>query len=178
MPVVESPSGSGGSSGSLRGKPPARKSLPAPPSSSQGLFCRYSQDLQNNHILPVHRAFTSTGSGKCPRCSTAIDASTRDVWVLSTPPPGSGNPRDKGRPRDYRMDARFVIKSHTADGEYACVLCDKYRNADWTCRSVEALVSHLGGKHAPEEFDLDPDFERMQRGSVTSVNGKDMVLMP
>lgn len=72
------------------------------------------------------------------------------------------------------MDARFVVKCHTADGRghFACVLCDKWRDMDCICRDVDALVKHLGTAHSMEEFGKDGDFVRMKNRDSFVVSGK------
>lgn len=74
------------------------------------------------------------------------------------------------------MDARFVAKCHASNGNFACLLCEKYRTMDCYCRSVDALVKHLGSAHTAEEFDRDGDLVRMKKGSGVNVNGREMVL--
>lgn len=73
------------------------------------------------------------------------------------------------------MDGRFVIKCHTAEGGFACVLCEKFRDMDCLCKSVEALVKHLGTAHTPDEFECDPDLVRMKEGSMVGVKSREMV---
>ncbi|GIZ41670.1 hypothetical protein CKM354_000496900 [Cercospora kikuchii] len=76
------------------------------------------------------------------------------------------------------MDARFVAKCHTEDGKFACVLCDRYRERDCICKSVDALVKHLGTEHTPEEFEGDADLVRMEEGRrvVRGRRGGEMAL--
>lgn len=75
------------------------------------------------------------------------------------------------------MDARFVAKCHTSHGEFACVLCDKFRDKDCICRSVESLVTHLGKEHGSEEFERDGDLVSMDRkGVVRGKGGREMAL--
>ncbi|KXS93525.1 hypothetical protein AC578_4244 [Pseudocercospora eumusae] len=166
---------------SARGSPPPGpktiKSLPAPP---PALFCRYAKDLQKDPWRPLDKAFSRSGTHACPACHIPIPVDTRDVWVLSTHfPKSSSNSLEKVKNRDYRMDARFVIKCHTADGRghFACVLCDKWRDIDCICRDVDALVKHLGTAHTPDEFEKDGDLVRMKDGStVKSSTGREMAL--
>ncbi|EME81497.1 uncharacterized protein MYCFIDRAFT_155659 [Pseudocercospora fijiensis CIRAD86] len=166
---------------SARGSPPPGpetiKSLPAPP---PALFCRYAKDLQKNPWRPLGKAFSRSGTHSCPDCHIPIPVDTRDVWVLSTHfPNSSSNSLEKIKNRDYRMDARFVVKCHTADGRgyFACVLCDKWRDIDCICRDVDALVKHLGTAHTPDEFEKDSDLVRMKDGSIVkSSTGREMAL--
>ena len=75
------------------------------------------------------------------------------------------------------MDARFVAKCHTSNGEFACVLCDKFRERDCICRSVESLVTHLGKEHTAEEFETDGDLVRMdEKMVVRGKGGREMAL--
>lgn len=141
-----------------------------PPLGNHGAFCRYALDLQTNP-LPLHHNFRSSGSQRCPACDIVIPVNNRDVWVFSMDNPTPGKP-----PRDYRMDARFVAKCHASNGNFACLLCEKYRTMDCHCRSLDALVKHLGSAHTAEEFERDGDLTRMKKGSSVNVNGREMVL--
>lgn len=155
-----------------RSAQPARapmKALPAPVT-THSPFCRYALDLQTNP-LPLHHNFRSSGSQRCPACGITIPVNSRDVWVFSLASPNPSKP-----PRDYRMDARFVAKCHASGGGFACLLCERHRDLDCFCRSVDALVKHLGSAHSAEEFEGDGDLVRMKKGSGVNVGGREMVL--
>jgi hypothetical protein len=84
-----------------------------------------------------------------------------DFWSIGKRTPvtifENGYERDIMETREFHLDQRFVIKCHTADGEYACVLCNKHRDADALCRTVESLVNHVGKFHTLEELERDVD---------------------
>jgi hypothetical protein len=63
--------------------------------------------------------------------------------------------------REFRLGLRFVVKCHTEEGEYACVLCSKFRDRDAICRTVESLVSHVGNFHEVGELERDADLREM-----------------
>jgi hypothetical protein len=158
----------------IRPAPPAsrksvQKLLPAPDSD---LFCPYSHDLQRNSI-PLHSNFRSKNNHRCPSCLVKIPVDTRDVWVLSTYFPGKEN---RHKVREYRMDARFVVKCHAPDGQFACVLCDRHRDMDCICRTVDALVKHLGTAHSPDEFEDDPDMVRMGKSTILNPKAREREL--
>jgi hypothetical protein len=129
------------------------KSLPAPP---PRLFCRYAETLQSRPGA-LSTAFSPSGDGHCPTCGVLLSVDTRDVWVFSTQ--GGGQTI-----REYQMDARFVVKCHTCDGRFACVLCNRFRDVDCVCRDVEALVKHLATQHTPDEFERDADLVKIKGG--------------
>ncbi|KAK4496949.1 hypothetical protein PRZ48_011398 [Zasmidium cellare] len=164
--ISSPPSGSRASQTKEKG--PLIKALP--PAGNHTPFCRYALDLQTTP-LPLHHNFRSSGSQRCPACGITIPVNNRDVWVFSLQSPTPGKP-----PRDYRMDARFVAKCHASDGSFACLLCERYRTMDCFCKSVDALVKHLGSAHTAEEFERDGDLVRMRRGSGVNVGGREMVL--
>lgn len=132
--------------------PPARRSrtLPANADSAsppQGLYCRYAYDLQNNYRKGVSSAFAPSGSQRCPACDLRLPVTGDKVWVVES---GEGS---------WTIDPRLVLKSHTAQGDYVCVLCynDRGRDADCFCSSVDALIKHTGRMHTREEFDREID---------------------
>jgi hypothetical protein len=59
--------------------------------------------------------------------------------------------------REFRLAQRFVIKCHTPDGEYACTICNKGRDVDAICRTVESLVKHVGTYHDVGELEREVD---------------------
>lgn len=171
-------------SASPKRQKPVPKALPEAPDGD--LFCRYSLDLQDSK-LPLHSSFSGSGNHRCPACKVLVPVDVRDVWVISTDSSSpyhksSSHHNHKSKPQpaeDYRMDARFVVKCHTAagqDGGFACVLCDRYRDLDCLCKSVDALVKHVGSAHGPEEYERDKDLHRMKRGANVQVNGREFVL--
>ncbi|KAK4542098.1 hypothetical protein LTR36_007129 [Oleoguttula mirabilis] len=150
--------------------PPPRRaeSLPAPHS---GIFCRYSEALQHSS-RQLSPAFDPSADSRCSSCGQTLPLDSRDVWVFSTEVPTDAGGRQKVR--ECRMPARFVIKSHTPDARFACVLCNEHRDVDCICRSVEALVKHLAAEHTPEELEWDADLVSLR--SNTSAVGRELVL--
>lgn len=151
---------------SARSLPPPRRadSVPAPPAQ---IFCRYSETLQDTS-RPLHSAFDpspSSSDSRCPTCDSTLPVDSRDVWVFSTDPTSN-------RTIEYRMSARFVVKCHTPDGRFGCVLCARQRDrdADVICRTVDGLIQHMATKHGPDEFDGDVDLKseevRVERKTI------------
>lgn len=134
--------------------PPRRvRTLPANTGATQfpqGLYCRYAYDLQNDFQLGVSRAFSPSGSQRCPACDIKVPVTADKVWVVES---NSGS---------FTVDSRLVIKSHTLQGDFACVLCynDRERDADCICSTVDALVGHVGRMHTREEFEREVDIYR------------------
>ncbi|KAH9845759.1 hypothetical protein Tdes44962_MAKER01190 [Teratosphaeria destructans] len=146
------------------------KTLPvAPP---PRLFCRYSETIQTTKQF-LSRAFTPSGDGRCPGCRVSLPVDTRDVWVFSTQIPSS-TPGGPVKKKEFQMDARFVVKCHTEDGRFACVVCHRLRDKDCICRDVDALIKHLATFHTPGEFEKDDDLISMKSGS--QVSGRALVL--
>ncbi|KAK3714714.1 hypothetical protein LTR37_007694 [Vermiconidia calcicola] len=136
--------------------PPRRvQSIAVPPSAEQ-LFCRYSIDLQStlNGLSPN---FSPTGTHRCPVCDVRIPVSTQDVWAFEVRTPL----RDAVELREYEMDARLVVKSHTPYGDFACILCAYERDTDCILRSTDGLIEHLGRVHTSEEFERERDMHRI-----------------
>jgi len=63
--------------------------------------------------------------------------------------------------REFRLGQRFIIKCHTEDGEFACILCSRHRDVDVVCGSVETLVNHVGRSHDVEEFEKEVDLREL-----------------
>lgn len=131
-------------------------------------YCRYAIDLQSDPRRPLHSAFSTSGSQRCPACAVTIPVSTQDTWVFETrvPIPGSHSEEDNSQLvelRTYRTDARLIVKSHNADGELACMLCYRERDLDCICKSVDALIRHIGKVHTRSEFEREIDIYEERR---------------
>ena len=63
--------------------------------------------------------------------------------------------------REFHLGQRFVVKCHTTDGDYACVLCSKHRDRDAICRTVESLINHVGKFHEVSELERDTDLKEL-----------------
>lgn len=155
-------------SSTLSVRPPRRaESLPTSPS---GLFCRYSEDLQHSS-RSLGPEFDPSAGSRCRTCGHTLPLDSRDVWVFGTEVPTNTGGRQKVR--ETRMSARFVVKCHTPDARYACMLCTQHRDVDCVCRSIEALIKHLAAEHTPEELERDADLVSSRSGSGV---GKELVL--
>ncbi|RMY67645.1 hypothetical protein D0862_15063 [Hortaea werneckii] len=51
--------------------------------------------------------------------------------------------------REWKLTARFLVKCHTPEGEFACLFCEREGAGRYVCvaRSVEGFVRHLGRWH-------------------------------
>ncbi|RYP64838.1 hypothetical protein DL769_006513 [Monosporascus sp. CRB-8-3] len=172
--------------------PPSRRSFSVPangrpvaalPAPGDELFCRYSLDLQYARNQPLASSFAPGGDCRCPACGMRLAAARPDdFWAITkrviAKPHDDGASRsddsyDRYRQRrqelveeerEFHLGQRFVVKCHTPDGEFACVLCNRYRDADALCRSVEALVNHVGRRHDVAELEQEVDLlERPHR---------------
>lgn len=130
------------------------------------LFCRYSLDLQYVQNKPLAATFAPGGPCQCPACGLRLDVTADDFWKI-----GKRTPRtifEKGyeteimETREFRLGQRFVLKCHTPDGEYACTICNKNRDVDAICRTVDSLVKHVGTYHDVEELDREVDLREVK----------------
>lgn len=146
---------------------PSRRADSLPPPDLD-LYCRYSADLQTISWA-LSSSFAPSSSHDCPACGFHVPVDTRDYWIFSTTTPA-------GRTREFRVDARFIVKCHTPEGNYACVLCEQEQRTHLCiARTVEALVKHLGSSHSVEEWAEDPDVESV-RGEGVTLDGRELVL--
>ncbi|KAJ1338743.1 zinc finger protein DZIP1 [Microdochium nivale] len=161
---------------------PPRKALPAPRASSLAssdrshvapkrastiaetlpLFCRYSLDIQYIKKKPLAASFAPGGECRCPDCGLRLDVESDDFWEINKRVPtivqdGRGYEKEVIEERSFHLGQRFVVKCHTADGEYACVLCSKHRDADAVCPTIETLVNHVAKFHTMDELENEPD---------------------
>ncbi|RYP04491.1 hypothetical protein DL764_004430 [Monosporascus ibericus] len=157
--------------------PPANRrpvaTLPAP---DDELFCRYSLDLQYARNKPLASSFAPGGDCRCPACGVRLaEARPDDFWAITKrvvvkshddgTSSGGGSYDKHGQrrqevieeEREFHLGQRFVVKCHTPDGEFACVLCNRHRGADALCRSVETLVNHVGRRHDVAELEREVD---------------------
>ncbi|PVI01747.1 hypothetical protein DM02DRAFT_590687 [Periconia macrospinosa] len=160
---------------------------------TNGLFCPYSTHLQTHPQTPLPSSFTSTSSPPpssltCPTCTTLLPISADDIWTIgkkaalaSSTSPSSSSSEKIVETRAFRLGPRFVVKCHTRQGEFACALCARFRERDVVCRTVDALVNHVGRFHRVWELEQDVDLREgvvvvgardardARRGSVVSV---------
>ena len=138
-----------------RSPSPLRRAQTAP-APSPHLFCRYSEELQFSR-KPLTPSFDPGSSHRCPACSLHIRVSASDAWILEMRKPvlvndGYGGEQQAISTRTYEVGGRFVVKCHTEEGEFACVLCQQHRDVDTMCGNVESLVQHLGQSHNSDQF--------------------------
>lgn len=61
----------------------------------------------------------------------------------------------------FRVPAKFVVKCHTPEGDYACVLCcgprGDYSGVVVLCDDPEALVDHVAKDHDASEIEKEID---------------------
>ncbi|KAI1345345.1 hypothetical protein F5Y01DRAFT_300791 [Xylaria sp. FL0043] len=127
------------------------------------LFCKYSLTLQNIPGMPLSASFAPGGDGHCPSCRVQLDPEASDTyWHIEKRAPSSTKSENGDTTKEYHFDLgqRFIVKSHTERGEYACVLCRKYGQVDVVCRSVPTLVNHVSKEHTVRELDAELDLKR------------------
>ncbi|ORY10207.1 hypothetical protein BCR34DRAFT_355579 [Clohesyomyces aquaticus] len=148
----------------LNADAPPQRALPAPKRAStvveaDPLFCRYSLDLQYIPNKPMAASFAPGGDCRCPACGVRLGVDSDDFWQIGKRTPiiisERGYEKEVMETREFHLGQRFVIKCHTVDGEYACVLCSKHRDVDAICRTPEALVNHVGRFHDITELEQD-----------------------
>ncbi|KAF1979497.1 hypothetical protein BU23DRAFT_548727 [Bimuria novae-zelandiae CBS 107.79] len=140
------------------------RALPAPKRAStvvddEPLFCRYALGLQFRPSKPLAGDFAPGGDCRCPDCDRRIDATADDFWQIGKRTPIVYGGQEVTEAREFHLGQRFVIKCHTPDGTYACVLCSRHRDKDAVCRTVEALVKHVGRFHDVEELESEVDLK-------------------
>ncbi|KAF2001342.1 hypothetical protein P154DRAFT_553651 [Amniculicola lignicola CBS 123094] len=160
------------SGGSQIGSPPLR-ALTAPSSrsssviSSAPLFCRYALELQFIPNKPLAASFAPGGDCRCPCCNTRIAATSDDFWSIGkrTPLLIADGPYEKHilETREFTLGQRFVLKCHTSSGEYACIICNRHREVDAICRTVEGLVNHVGRFHEVAELEKEEGLRESKR---------------
>ncbi|KAF7552212.1 hypothetical protein G7Z17_g4469 [Cylindrodendrum hubeiense] len=127
------------------------------------LFCRYSLELQYVQNRPLAASFAPGGDCQCPACGVQLAVELDDCWSVikrgSRWVSVDGYKRQIDEDVEIVVDPRFVVKCHTPDGEYACVLCSRYRDGDIICATADALVDHVGRAHNLAELEREPDFQ-------------------
>ena len=158
--------------GSIRSPSPQRSTAPskrettAMMNQSDQLFCRYSLDLQYVPNKPLASTFAPGGACQCPACGAYLDVTAEDFWMIGKRTPitiiDKGFETDIMETREFRLGQRFVLKCHTSDGAYACVICSKGHDVDALCRTVESLVKHVGTYHNAEELEREIDLKEVK----------------
>jgi hypothetical protein len=166
----------------IEGPAPLPQALPQPPPKrysqvldAEPLYCRYALDLQYVRNKPLAVSFAPGGNCRCPECGIRLDAAADDVWEIDKRTPArrvvAGNHDERGtttvlEAREFRLGQRFVVKCHTPDGEFACVLCSRHRDRDAICPSVRALVNHVGRFHDVRELEREVDLDATRGRTV------------
>ncbi|KAF4468405.1 hypothetical protein FALBO_4710 [Fusarium albosuccineum] len=126
------------------------------------LYCRYSFDLQYVQNRPLFASFAPGGDCQCPACGVRLDVEADDCWAIGKRVarfiPVDGYEREIEEEVEYIVTPRFVVKCHTPEGDYACLLCSRYRDGDVICETPDVLVGHIGRAHDVSELDREPDF--------------------
>ncbi|KAI1856566.1 hypothetical protein JX265_011525 [Neoarthrinium moseri] len=157
----------------LEAPPPPQALLPPKRSSTvletEPLYCRYALDLQYIRNKPLAANFAPGGSCRCPDCGVRLDVESDDFWVIDKRAPrliADGRyEREVIEEREFHLGQRFVVKCHTPDGEYACVICSRHRERDAICPSVSSLINHVGRFHDMKELESEVDIEPRSKAS-------------
>ncbi|KAI4596853.1 hypothetical protein KJ359_005198 [Pestalotiopsis sp. 9143b] len=155
---------------------PAQPQLYAPPKrastimEADPLYCRYALDLQYMRNKPLAATFAPGGSCRCPECGVRLDVESDDFWEIDKRNVVTTDGGDRYRERrevieerEFHLGQRFIVKCHTPDGEFACVLCSRHRERDAICPSVKSLVNHVGRFHDISELEREVDFAQQSR---------------
>jgi hypothetical protein len=120
-------------------------------SASDDLYCSYAVDLQRDGTKSLSACITSNPSPYCPHCKGDLHMSPGKAWEISK--------WDNDCERTFQVQNRFVVKCHRdgPDGQYCCVICTKYADADTVCGDVKALVKHLSDEHDLRELKHEED---------------------
>ncbi|RSL90427.1 hypothetical protein CEP52_014576 [Fusarium oligoseptatum] len=126
------------------------------------LYCIYSIDLQCDKNMRMASTFAPGGICQCPACGLKLGVEADDIWAIRKPTTRwitiDGYEREVDEDLEFIVNQRFVIKCHTPDGDFACVLCTKFRDGDVLCASADALINHVGRSHSIDELEWEPDF--------------------
>ncbi|KAH7320584.1 hypothetical protein B0I35DRAFT_390437 [Stachybotrys elegans] len=138
-----------------------------PSINANGLFCKYSVELQSGRRRPLASSFSPRGDGRCPACNVLLDVGPDDCWgiekTLRARIREGGRDKDVLEEREFKFGQRLMIKCHMPDGRFACVLCSKLRDRDIVCSTVDALIEHMSRDHDADELECEEDFEISSR---------------
>ncbi|RFN47786.1 hypothetical protein FIE12Z_7982 [Fusarium flagelliforme] len=146
---------------------PPPQALPPPRAptvvADESLYCRYALDLQHIPEQGLSASFIPRGDHLCPACDVHIDVDDDDGWAIGKTAVrlinDHGYKREIDEELEFHVSPRFVIKCHTPEGEFACVLCSRFREEDVLCPTADTLVNHIGRVHSVAEMEREPDFE-------------------
>lgn len=72
--------------------------------------------------------------------------------------------KQKSKLVKFRITAKFVVKCHTPEGDYACVLCcgpsNNYSGVVVLCDDAESLVDHVAKEHTAADMEKEVDILR------------------
>ena len=140
----------------LKPRPPP-KPAPKPSPPENKLFCVYARDLQHDTHLPLVDNYKAGGNGMCPFCHAHIATRPGKAWEIIADGGKNFDEYTKTLSRTFRVDNRFVIKSHREHGGFACIFCARFRKSDTVCRDIGALMEHLWRDHTGAELEKDED---------------------
>ncbi|KAL4731858.1 hypothetical protein ACLX1H_000853 [Fusarium chlamydosporum] len=167
--------------------PPPTQALPPPKRAptvirDDPLYCRYALDLQYIPERPLSSSFAPRGDCRCPACDVFLDVEDDDGWAIgktaSRLVTEQGYKREIDEELEFHVSPRFVIKCHTPEGEFACVLCSRFRDEDVLCPTADTLINHIGREHSVAEMEREADFEvrslDLDRRSLASARPVDL----
>ncbi|KAJ4258042.1 hypothetical protein NW762_008182 [Fusarium torreyae] len=149
-------------------QPPPQLALPPPKRAStivqaDPLYCRYGLDLQYIPERPLSSSFAPGGDRLCPACDVFLDVEADDGWAIGKTASRwiteQGYRREIDEELEFHVDPRFVVKCHTPEGEFACVLCTRFRDEDVICPTADTLINHIGREHTVAEMEREVDFK-------------------
>ncbi|KAI1259358.1 hypothetical protein F5Y18DRAFT_410228 [Xylariaceae sp. FL1019] len=131
------------------------------------LYCQYSIELQDLASMTLSPSFAHDGNGVCPQCGVQVSIETPDTyWHIEKKAPvliGHGKYDEEVMgSHHFDLGQRFIVQCHTRTGEYACLLCRKYRDSDVICRTVSTLIKHVGKAHNVRELRLEPHLKEQR----------------
>ena len=140
---------------------PIRRALPPAPSAQDTapLYCRYSFALQDDPDRPLSSAFAPGGDCKCDACGTVIPIEPNRAWQIF-----KEDPNTRAGERTYHILNRFIVKSHRSGGEFACVLCSRYRKVDTIWEDLKAFAKHVSRAHDSFELGREIDIKEVGDG--------------
>ncbi|KAM0551222.1 hypothetical protein ACHAPJ_008567 [Fusarium lateritium] len=150
-------------------QPPPQLALPPPKRAStivqaDPLYCRYGLDLQYIPERPLSSSFAPGGDRLCPACDVFLDVEADDGWAIGKTASRwiteQGYRREIDEELEFHVDPRFVVKCHTPEGEFACVLCTRFRDEDVICPTADTLINHIGREHTVAEMEREVDFKK------------------
>jgi hypothetical protein len=137
---------------------PMRRALPPAPSAKEQdmLYCRYSFALQDAKNMPLSRSFAPGEDCVCHRCGREVPIEPNRAWQIYV-----DDPNTRRGERTYHLLNRFIVKCHRANGEFACILCSRFRKVDTVWEDVKGLAKHIARAHNPVEIHSDIDIKEV-----------------